>query len=206
MENGLDIHLFRWRVLRIFSVAWLLLTLGSTLAFLPSSFLSAGILGMVFGGIIGALAVAVGGRRLAVAAILDAGLMFFMLLLSQTAQRTLSDNLPVTMLQFLMFLFTIEILSLVFEHNALFSAVTVRSDPSSSIPILGKSIQQVFRRISRLGLLFASCYFISLGLLYVGSFFSLIVPVLSDISLYIVVVTISLSLLIVLQEDQDEQF
>ena len=69
-----------------------------------------------------------------------------------------------------------------------------------SILVLQKSIQQAARRMARVGLLFASFYLISMLALYIGTFVEGLAPVLADVSLYVVVVSVSLALLIILRE------
>lgn len=61
--------------------------------------------------------------------------------------------------------------------------------------------QQAFRQVSRIGMLFASCYLLSIGFLYVGAWAALATSLVADISLYVVVVSVSLALLLLLRED-----
>ena len=57
------------------------------------------------------------------------------------------------------------------------------------------------RRAIRLGLIFGGCYVIALAVLFLGDVFVTALPALSDISLYIVAVSISHAMLLILRED-----
>lgn len=201
METSVGAYLLRWRVLRIFSVTWLLLTLVFITIFLPPNLLLIGILGSLFGVSFGTMAVVGGRRTWSIIPLFDAGMMFFVLLFIQAISKTVEENLPIMLLQFVMLLYTVELLTVTFKHHNLFSNENLRSEALVSTSALTRSAEQALRQMARLGLLFASCYFVSLGILYIGTFVTAITPVLADVSLYVVVVSVSLALLILLRED-----
>jgi hypothetical protein len=66
---------------------------------------------------------------------------------------------------------------------------------------LRSSGQQAIRHVARAGLLFSSCYLVSLGILYLNAIAIPTMPLLADVSLYIVVVSVSLALLVLLREE-----
>ena len=120
--------------------------------------------------------------------LLDALLLFFVLLISQAISGTIGQYLPITLLQFVMVLFAIELL-------------TEAAASAEKESLLKRSARETIRHISRACLLFASCYLVSLGILYIGAFSARPGLLLADISLYIVVVSVSLALLLLFRED-----
>lgn len=128
--------------------------------------------------------------------------MFFILLLTDTLSRIIAESLQFRLLQFIMLLFTVEILNSVSrQHDFVGKALRPQTRPSLSV--LQFSLQHSFSQLTRLGLLFSSCYVISLGILYAGSVVASVVPVLGDVSLYVVIVSIALALLIIFKEEQE---
>lgn len=199
METGVATYRIRWALLRIFSATWILLTLISITVTLPPTLLPVGIIGSVFGISTGLIAVLNGRWVWSEVSLLDGGLMFLVLLLEENMSKTVEQNLPVMLLQFVMLLFAVEVLSVVSKQHGLFSKVLIETE--GSVSILARSIHQALRRTARLGLLFASSYFISIAILYVGAYIAPLSPILSDISFYIVIVSVSLALLIILREE-----
>jgi hypothetical protein len=199
METGVATYRIRWALLRIFSATWILLTLISITVTLPPTLLPVGIIGSVFGISTGLIAVLNGRWVWSEVSLLDGGLMFLVLLLEENMSKTVEQNLPVMLLQFMMLLFAVEVLSVVSKQHGLFSKVLIETE--GSVSILARSIHQALRRTARLGLLFASSYFISIAILYVGAYIAPLSPILSDISFYIVIVSVSLALLIILREE-----
>lgn len=119
----------------------------------------------------------------------------------QTTSRTIVDDLSLTLLQFIMVLFAVEILTTVTGHFD-FYAKASKSKADLSMSLLRTSVHNSFNHMSRVGLLFSSCYLLSLGILYAGNVVASIAPTLGDVSLYVVIVSISLALLIIFKEDQ----
>ncbi len=204
MENRIAMLTFRWKIFRAFSVAWLLLTLVFIALLLPKTLLSIGILGSVLGVFFGALGVMRGRSRWIITSLVDACVVFFLLVLSEASSKTLGQYLPITLLQFVMILYAVEVLTVTYNCQNQFSSDGFQPDPVDTISpkrVLYLPTEQAFQQISRLSLLFASCYLISVGILYVGSLVSSLAPQILDMSLYVIVVSISLALLIVLRED-----
>lgn len=201
METGVDACLLRWSFLRIFSVAWYLLTLVSITLLFPPHLLPVGIVGSIFGISVGAVAVLKGRWRWATISLLDGGLMLFIVLLAHSMSKAVELYLPVTLLLFVMLLFATEVFTIMVRQHYLYSKEIIQSQAGVSVSVLARSVQQAFRQVARFGLLFASFYLISMGGLYVGAYLASLTPVLADVSLYVVVVSISLALLVLLRED-----
>lgn len=155
------------------------------------------IVGVTFGG----AGVLKGRSRWTNLSVLAMWMTFFGIIISQAVSGLIEQYLPYTMLQCVMILFATEIVT---ETCKLRNQVSTeaRAPPIGGVEIKPiTSGQQAFRHVSRVGLLFASSYLLSLGLLYVGGMIASAVPLLADISLYIVVVSVSLSLLLLLREE-----
>ncbi len=134
--------------------------------------------------------------------ILEMWLVFFALLVSQALTNTIGQYLPITLLQSVMIFFALEVSSVCSEFRLQLSRLMSVGDNLPGMEDrLYSSAQAALRTISRAGLLFASCYVLSLAILYVSTFAPLASPLITDVSLYIVVVSVSLALLLVSRED-----
>lgn len=135
--------------------------------------------------------------------ILEAWFLLFALLFSQALTNTIGQYLPITLLQSVMILFSHEISTVCCEfRQQLSSVVSVGKNLPALEGRLYKPSVTAFRTVSRAGLLITSCYAFSLALLYVSTFAALAPPLITDISLYIVVVSVSLALLLLSREDE----
>jgi hypothetical protein len=202
MENRIDSYLARWNILRMFSLVWLLLTFALVTLSFPPWFQLIATFGSVIGLLLGLMAVLKGDWVWARNAVFVAGLMFFGAVFGKILLKTVAQDLPALLLEFLMVMYTVELLALLSKQRGLYSRDVAALDIESSVPILRKSMEMMFEHLSRLGLIFGSCYLATIGILYIGSILASFAPALSDISLYIVVVSTSLALLLSLREEQ----
>jgi len=124
-----------------------------------------------------------------------------MALFSHGLSGSVSEKLPILLLSLVSVLFSVEILSLICRYGRLFSTRHVVLLTSSSVLVLEKAMMQATTTLRRTGLVFASCYLIAVAAIYMGGLVATAVPVFTDISLYLVAVTISLALLIILREE-----
>jgi hypothetical protein len=201
MAAGIGSASMRWRALCGFTIAWLALTFVSFAASLRhlSGLL---ILGPILGILLATLAIVKSDWKTGLVSLTIGGLMFFSLVGDQVVSGNVRDNLPILLLQFIMFLFSVEILTSVLNQQQVLSPKSISPNHTASYHVLvQRSIKDVQAQIARFGLFFASCYLITVGLLYVGSEVRSISPVLTDVSFYIVVVSVSLALLILLREE-----
>jgi hypothetical protein len=202
MEASLGSSIIKWRGLQAFSISWLILTSTFIALSFPTEFYFAAIIAGILVTLTGAVGVLRGNRSWSTAAPLALGSMFFILLLIDTLAGTVSEVLHFALLQFIMILFTVELLNSVSKQYDFFGkALAAQTRPSLSV--LRLSLTHSFAQLTRLGLLFSSCYLISLGVLYVGSEVAAIAPVLGDVSLFIVIVSIALALLITFKEERE---
>jgi len=201
MENTVDSYIAGWNIVRILSSAFLLLTFGLlTISFPPWSLWVTGLVALV-GSSFALVAVLKGDRNWARSASLITGVMFFCSLLWHTLSSTLEQNLAMLLLLFVLVLFSAENLNLLCRHQKQYSKETLAELPTS-VTVLQKSTEEIHKQIGRLGLILGGCYIITIGIVYVGGLLSSFAPVLSDTSLYVVVASISLALLMIIHEEQ----
>lgn len=201
MENTIDSYVAGWTIVRILSSAFLLLTFGLlTISFPLWSLRITGLVALV-GIFFGLIAVLKGDRIWVRTTSLITGVMFFCSLLWHTLSSTLEQNLAMLLLLFVLVLFSAENLSLVCRYQKQYSKETIAELPTSLI-VLQKSMEQIHKQIGRLGLILGGCYVITIGIVYVGGLLGSFAPVLSDTSLYVVVASISLALLMIIREEQ----
>ena len=188
-----------WRALCGFTICWLALTFVSFTASLQH-LLEFAIIGSILGVSLAAYAIVRGEWKPASVSLVIGGLMFFALVVDQVVSGAARENIPILLLQFVMFLFAVEVLTGVLKQET-FVARSAKPDHAVSDHVLQRSSKEVQARIARLGVFFASCYVITLGLLYIGAQLRAVSPVLTDVSFYVVVVSISLALLILVREE-----
>lgn len=192
-------------MLQAFVIGWQSLCFLSITILIPQSLLPMGVTGSILG--TGLTAAAVLNGRGAWLKLSSFGLwfMFFVLLISQAVDGTIEEYLPITLLQFIMVLASVELLT---SGNWYRTGASVRLSEVASPAELSASIDGVVRnasrRIFRLALLFASCYLVSLGVLYLTTFATITASLLVDISLYIVLVSVALALLILSRESRTQ--
>ena len=133
------------------------------------------------------------------AALLVGGVMLIASMLIQIVARAILEALPGLLLAYLMLIFSAEAFDLTRQHYGLYPKNF--KGPQASYVMLQKSMEHMTHKIIRLGLIFGGCYVIALTIISVGDAFVTALPVLSDISIYIVAVSVSLALLLILRED-----
>lgn len=190
------------RILQVFSVGWQAITFAFITLFLPEPLLPVGIILSLTGISIAIASILRGRSAWTKFSMLEMWLVFFALLVSQALTNTIGQYLPITLLQSVMIFFALEVSSVCSEFRLQLSRVMSVGDNLPGMEgRLYSSAQAAFKTISRAGLLFASCYVLSLAILYVSTFAPLASPLITDVSLYIVVVSVSLALLLVSRED-----
>ena len=107
--------------------------------------------------------------------------------------------LPGLLLAYVLILFSAEALALTRQHHPMYSKD--KKGPQTYSVMLQKSVEHMTRRTIRLASVLGGCYVITPAVLFLGDVFVTALPALSDISLYIVAVSISLALLLILRED-----
>lgn len=183
-------------------MGWQAITFAFITLFLPEPLLPVGIILSLTGISIAIASILRGRSAWTKFSMLEMWLVFFALLVSQALTNTIGQYLPITLLQSVMIFFALEVSSVCSEFRLQLSRVMSVGDNLPGMEgRLYSSAQAAFKTISRAGLLFASCYVLSLAILYVSTFAPLASPLITDVSLYIVVVSVSLALLLVSRED-----
>lgn len=200
MAKGLDAQLRGWKLLRLFFVGWLSLTLISVDVLWPRA-LQGVILTVSVAGIVLATSAAFrGNKMLGGSSLAVAGIVFFASLLLQIASRSVAQSIPATLMQFVMILFAVEAFSAIAKLASQFSSGLLEREGGYAVSTLQRCLQQAFRRLSRAGVVLGTGYVASIGALYLSAF-APVPSLLGDISLYVVVVSIALALLLVLREE-----
>ena len=190
------------RILQIFSIGWQALAFVFITLFLPEPLLPVGIIVSLTGVSLSTASVLKGRSAWAKFSILEMWTVFYVLLISQALTNTIGQYLPITLFQSVMVLFAFEVLTISCEFREQLSngaPLAGNSRGTESLP--HRSARYAFKTVSRLGLLFASCYVLSLAILFLSAYAALATPLITDISLYIIVVSVSLALLLILRED-----
>lgn len=190
------------RILQVFSVSWQAIVFTFITLFLPEPLLIVGIVLSLTGMSLAIASVLKGRSAWTEFSILEMWILFFTLIIPQALTDTIGQYLTITLLQSVMILFAREVSSGCCEFRQQLSSVINGGDESTAMAArLYRSAQTELKRISRAGLLFASCYLLSIAILYVSTSATLALPLIADISLYIVVVSVSLALLLLSRED-----
>lgn len=199
MDETIEHVTNRWNVLRIFLfvvIALSFLEIGITFppALLPLAALTSGF-AILFGG----WSLLSGGRLWAGATVLSGASMLAASVVMHIAFRTILQALPGLLLGYVMLLFSAEAFELASQHHVTHSKTT--DGPQASHLMLRKSLEHMTRKTVRLGLIFGGCYVLALAFILLGDTFAAALPALSDLSLYIVAVSISLAFLLILREE-----
>lgn len=126
------------------------------------------------------------------------GFVFFLGLLAQIVNDSLARNLPLVLLEFILLLYSFEAVPAVTRRYNLFSAARYKSDLPQHL--LERSLRETYSHLLRVATLFGAAYMIAIAVLEARR----IVPsvlVLGDLTLYVVIVPISLALILVLREE-----
>ena len=109
--------------------------------------------------------------------------------------------LPALILAFVMILLSDHMTNLISTYRRQFSAIDEKVVLDFNWPVLERSLTYLYRRLALNGTVFAVCYLVTIVALLSGLDFSGFAPILSDVSFYILVISISLALLITMKED-----
>jgi hypothetical protein len=127
-------------------------------------------------------------------------LLFSMSLVAALFSPVIAGVFPVLLLTFVMILFSDRTLHLFASHGAQFSTSVDRLIDFNALAI-EQSLTYLFRRLARNAVMFAGCYLLTIVVLLGGFDLSGVAPILSDASLYILIISISLALLVSMKED-----
>ena len=133
-------------------------------------------------------------------ALLTEGIFFAASLVAAIFSSTIAVVVPLLLLAFVMILFTDRTLKQVANYQLQFSDLNDELFEFNA-PVIERSLTDLYRRVAENGVIFAGCYLLTI-LMLLGVFdLSRVAPILSDASLYILVVSISLALLVSTKEE-----
>lgn len=192
---------FSWTILRMLAISWLVITACAIASTYPAKLFSLTILGPIVVALFSVLAVSNGNPSWGRASHLAQAFLFSISLVSETSLKTLSANLPILLLTFVMLLFGVEFLTLVLSHHRQVSDWLRETGLESNAFMMSKSIGDIQGRLAHFGIIFAAGYLLSVSVLFVSEVVAPLAPILSDIGVYLVLTSVSLALLIILKED-----
>jgi hypothetical protein len=184
----------------MFVAALLLLTFTSLVASFPQWLTLPAVLVSVLGLMLGGWSVVRANRTLAWCTVVLEALLFVLSLTVQLAFESFRQTLPALLLSYVMILFSVEALDLIGKHSSAHSIQMYALEAPRGITMMWKSAEHVFGMLMRLPILFGGGFILALVTMILGSYFASVSSVLSDISVYVVAVSISLALLLVLRE------
>lgn len=190
-----------WILLRGLCSFWLVLTALAIVSSYPTGLFSITVLGPIMVAIFSLLAISKGNPAWGKASLLAQAILFSISLISDTFLKAVSANLAVLLLTFVMLLFGVEFLTLVLSHHGQLSNWLRDTEFGPNALMVNKSLRDIHRKLARFGIIFAGCYVLTIGVLFVSEVGASLAPVLSDIAVYVVLTSVSLPLLIILKED-----
>jgi hypothetical protein len=192
----------RWVALQGLAVFWLALTACAITLTYPSRLFSLAVLGPIVVASFSVLAVSTGNTGWGKFSLLAEAVLFSVSLASGTWLRNLSTNIPTLLLTFIMLLFGIEFLNLVLSHHKQIASWLPDKALKANAFMLSKSIGDIQDRLTQFGIVFAACYLLTIGVLFASEVVVPVVPILSDIGVYVVLTSLSLALLLIVREEQ----
>jgi hypothetical protein len=201
MERGLGNLRTRWNLLRVVAAAIAIATFAVTLATIPLAIWILWVLVLLIGAAVSTVALVKCDVTWSRITLLAQSILFAITLLSAISTGGLAEEVPILLLAFVMILGTEQALSLIPNYGAQFSLSKSAPVTSFNMPTLQLSLDRLYRRLTWDGIIFGAAYLLSLTVASMGSLLSSVAPTLSDISVYVIVASISLAILIVLREE-----
>ena len=201
MENSVVKLRLRWNLLRVMAAAIAITTFILALTRIPAAIWILWVLELLIGVIVSAFAVVKCDVTWSRITLIAQSTLFAIALLSAISAGESEEGVPILLLIFVMILGSEQVLSLISNFGTQFSLSASTPVIGFNMPTLQRSLDQLYRTLAWDGVLFTAAYLLSLSILAVGSFISPVAPVLSDISVYVLVTSISLAILIVSREE-----
>ena len=190
-----------WNLLQGLSSFWLVLTAFAIVSSYPTWLFSITVLGPIVVAVFSLLAISKGNPAWGKASLLTQAILFSISLISDTLVKAVSANLPVLLLTFVMLLFGVEFLTLILSRHRQVSNWLGGTEFESNALMVNKSLRDIREKLTRFGIIFAGCYVLTIGVLFLSEVVGSFASILSDIAVYVVLTSVSLALLIILKED-----
>jgi len=201
MEGSLANLRLRWNVLRGFASAIAIVTFTLLLSTIPATIWVLWFLALVVGFVTSILALVKCDIVWNTLTLLEQGVLFVIALLSGFSKGGPGENIPILLLAFVMILANEHVLSLISQYHVQFPTGDSTIGMDFNVPILRRSLDRLYRRLAWDGAVFGMGFVLSVAVASGGGILSPIAPVLSDVSLYVLVTSIALAILIVSKEE-----
>ena len=197
MESSLANIRLRWNLLRGVASAIAIATFTLTLSAIPVTIWFLWVLALLVGVVISIVALVKCDLAWGRLTVLAQGVLLAIALLSALSTGGPGENVPILLLAFVMILASEHILSLVSQYGVQFSTGNSALGMDFNVPILQRSLDRLYRRLAWDGAIFSTAYLLSVAIASVGEILNPITPALSDVSVYVLVTSIALAILIV---------
>jgi len=199
MEGSLANLRLRWNILRSFAGAIAIVTFTLILSAIPTTIWALWLMALAVGVVTSVIAQVKCDFAWNMLTILEQGVLFGIALLSDLSRG--GENLPILLLAFVMILASEHTLSLISDHRDQFSTRNSALEMEFNVPILRRSLDSLYRRLTWVGAVFGIGFLLSIVVASASGVLSSIAPVLSDISVYVLVTSIALATLVVSKEE-----
>jgi len=201
MESSLRNLRLRWNLLRAIGASIAIVTFTLILVTIPVGIWILWVLPLLIGVGVTILAVIKCDVTWSRITLLAQSVLFAIALLSAISARGPVEDVPILLLAFVMIVGTEQVLTLISNYGVQFSISDSDFVTNFNIPTLQRSLDSLYRRLAWNGVIFGTAYLLSIAVAFLGSFLSPVAPALSDISVYVLVASISLAILIVLRAE-----
>ncbi len=201
MENSLTALRLRWKLLRGVASAIVIATFTLILSTIPATFWILWLLALLIGVFTSVVALVKCDLIWNRLTLLGQGILLTIALLSAFSARVPGENVPILLLAFVMVLATEHLLSLISQYSAQFSSSNSATGMDFNVTVLQQSLDRLYRRLAWDGAIFGAGYMLALAVATVGNILGSIAPVLSDVSVYVLVTSIALAILIVSKDE-----
>jgi uncharacterized membrane protein len=128
------------------------------------------------------------------------GLLFTMALSSSISGPIVPENVPILLLAFVTILCSDQTLTLISSYSFQFSKERQGPLFEFNSPTLARSLDQLYGRVASNCAVYATSYLVALAMLSIAPALRS-VPILPDVSIYVIVTSIALAFLVILKED-----
>ena len=201
MESSLRNLRLRWNLLRAIGASIAIVTFTLILVTIPVGIWILWVLPLLIGVGVTIFAVIKCDVTWSRITLLAQSVLFAIALLSAISARGPVEDVPILLLAFVMIVGTEQVLTLISNYGVQFSISDSDFVTNFNIPTLQRSLDSLYRRLAWNGVIFGTAYLLSIAVAFLGSFLSPVAPILSDISVYVLVASIFLAILIVLRAE-----
>lgn len=201
MEENLANLRLRWDVLRGFAGTMTIATFVLILSTIPTSIWALWLLALIVGVLTSVIALVKCDFAWNMLTTLEQGILLGIALFSGVLKGAPGENLPILLLAFVMILVSEHTLSLISEHGDQFSPSNHGLEMDFNVPVLRRSLDRLYRRLARDGCILGMGFVLSIAVASTSGILVPIAPLLSDISVYVLVTSVALAVLIVSKEE-----